>query len=243
MYEPIRLKLENLCITFEIIDKYPWEYQALLEKIAGYLEDGLFWSEVENGILFHDITPVHSNKQNHHFRTSSVSDELKYVAICWQNCLKNFDQLIPAFKIKVEDAEWKLSIVYPTTLKHYNSVITEESMCKTDGNIAVEKSKDVFDENESGLIITEDNQTDNSMLKPLDCMKLQDMSQTLNLDDSCSIPTHFITSTPNLKAGKIKQIPLDIDFTIDEVEDDKDDDNIQVIIPATIYDVHTVIYR
>ena len=47
MYEPIRLKLENLCITFEIIDKYPWEYQALLEKIADYLEDGLFWIEVE----------------------------------------------------------------------------------------------------------------------------------------------------------------------------------------------------
>ena len=40
MYEPIRLKLENSCITFEIIDKYPWEYQALLEKIPDYLEDG-----------------------------------------------------------------------------------------------------------------------------------------------------------------------------------------------------------
>ena len=38
MYEPIKLKLENLRITFEIIDKYPWEYQALLEKIADYLK-------------------------------------------------------------------------------------------------------------------------------------------------------------------------------------------------------------
>ena len=61
------------------------------------------------------------------------------------------------------------------------------------------------------------------------------------MDDLCNISTHFITSTPNLKAGKIKQIPLDIDFTIDEVEDDKDDENIQVIIPATINDVHTII--
>ena len=43
-------------------------------------------------------------------------------------------------------------------------------------------------------------------------MKLQDTSQTSDIDDSCSIPTYFITSTPNLKAGKIKQIPLDIDF-------------------------------
>ena len=91
-----------MCITFEIIDKYPWEYQALLEQIADYLDDGLFWSEVENGVLFHDITLVHSNKQIHHFRTSTVSDELKYVAICWQNCLKNFDQLIHAFKIQME---------------------------------------------------------------------------------------------------------------------------------------------
>ena len=68
-------------------------------------------------------------------------------------------------------------------------------------------------------------------------MKLQDtpQSSSSNIDDSCSISTHFITSTPNLKAG-IKQMPLDIDFTIDEVEDDKDDDNIQVI-----NDVHTKI--
>ena len=68
-------------------------------------------------------------------------------------------------------------------------------------------------------------------------MKLQD---TLNTDDSC-ITSHFITSTPNLKAAKMKEIPLDIDFTIDDVEDDKDDDNIQVIIPATINDIHTEI--
>ena len=61
------------------------------------------------------------------------------------------------------------------------------------------------------------------------------------MDDSCSISTHFITSTPNLKAEKIKKIPLDIDFTIDEVEDDKEDDNIQVIIPATINDIRTEI--
>ena len=78
-------------------------------------------------------------------------------------------------------------------------------------------------------MITEDNKTGNSTLKPLGYMKLQDMSETLNMDDSCSISTHFITSTPNLKAGKIKQIPLPIDFTIDEVEDDEEDDNIQVL--------------
>ena len=120
-------------------------------------------------------------------------------------------------------------------------MITEESIYNTDGIITVEKSKDMFDENESSLMITEDNTTGNSMLKPLGCMKLQDTSETLNMDDSCSILTHFITSTPNLKAGKIKQIPLHIDFTIDEVEDDKEDDNIQVIIPATINDVHTEI--
>ena len=240
MYEPIKLKLENLCITFEIIDKYPWEYQALLEKTADYLEDGLFWSEVENGVLFNAITPVDSDKKIHHFRRYTVCDELQYVAICWQNCLKNFDQLIPAFKMKVEDVECNLSIVYPRTLKHYNSVITVESIHNTVDTGEI--TKDMFDETESSLMITEDNQTGNYMLKPLVYMKLQDtpQSSSSNIDDSCSISTHFITSTPNLKAG-IKQIPLDIDFTIDEVEDDKDDDNIQVIIPATINDVHTEI--
>ena len=90
MYEPIKLKLENSCITFEIIDKYPWEYQALLENIADYLEDGLFWIGVENGVLFNDITPIDSDKKIHHFRRYTVCDELQYVAICWLNCLKNF---------------------------------------------------------------------------------------------------------------------------------------------------------
>ena len=84
---------------------------------------------------------------------------------------EDFDQLIPAFKIKIEDVECNLSIVYPRTLKHYNSVITEESIHNTDGNITGEKTKDMFDESESCLMITEDNQTGNSMLKPLGYMK------------------------------------------------------------------------
>ena len=100
-------------------------------------------------------------------RRYTVSDELKYVEICWQNYLKDFDQLIPAVKIKVEDVECNLDILYPRTLKHYNSVITEESIHTTDGNITGEKTKDIFDETESSLMITEDNQTGNSMLKHL----------------------------------------------------------------------------
>ena len=131
---------------------------------------------MENGVLFNDITPVDSDKKIYHFRRHTVCDELQYVAICWKNCLKNFDKLIPAFKINVEDVECNHSIVYPRTLKHYNSVITVESIHNTVDTGEI--TKDMFDETESSLMITEDNQTGNSMLKPLVYMKLQDTPQS-----------------------------------------------------------------
>ena len=69
MYKPIELKLKNSCRNFEILEKYPWEYQAMLEKIADFLVDDLYWNEEEYGVQFHDVTSVHSDKRVSHFRS------------------------------------------------------------------------------------------------------------------------------------------------------------------------------
>ena len=129
MYKPISLKLQNSFVSFKIIEKYPWEYQALLEKIADFLvEDGLFWTELEHGVQFNDITAVDSKKAVHHFRSYSLSQELSFVEECWHNsCLKNPDKLIPACKVKIEDDEGIPSIRILKTLKYFAATILENS--------------------------------------------------------------------------------------------------------------------
>ena len=104
MYEKMEMDLTNSFISFEIIKKYPWEYQAFLEKIADFLVEGVYWTELINGIQFNDIKEIELKKKVHHFRSYSVCSELDYVQSCWENsCLQNPDKLIPAFKVKIED--------------------------------------------------------------------------------------------------------------------------------------------
>ena len=99
LYKPIESKLQNSCINFEIIEKYLWEYQPMLEKIADFLVDDSCWSEVEYGVQFNDVISVQPDKRVSHFRSSSVIDELKSVEDCWKNvCLRDVDKLIPAYK-------------------------------------------------------------------------------------------------------------------------------------------------
>ena len=120
MYKPIELKLKNSCINFEIIKIYPWEYQAMLEKIADFLVDGLYWSGEEYGVQFHDVTSVHSDKRVSHFRSSSVIYELKYVENCWEDvCLRDANKLIPAYKLKVDNIDGTISIKYLNTLNYF----------------------------------------------------------------------------------------------------------------------------
>ena len=61
MYKNICAGVKNSIVSFEIIEKYSWEYQALLEKIADYLKAGVFWKEIEDGIEFMDVDEVESS--------------------------------------------------------------------------------------------------------------------------------------------------------------------------------------
>ena len=55
MHNPIKQKLQSSLISFEWIEKYPWDYQALLEQLADYLlenSDSKWWTETEKGTLY-----------------------------------------------------------------------------------------------------------------------------------------------------------------------------------------------
>ena len=125
MHKPIELKLQNSCINFEIIGKYPWEYQAMLEKIADFLVDDLCWSEEEYGVQFPDVISVHPDKRVTHFRSSSVIAELKSVEGCWENvCLRDANKLIPAYKLKVDYIGGTITIKYLKTLNYFSAMKT-----------------------------------------------------------------------------------------------------------------------
>ena len=171
LYKPISLKLENSVVSFQIIETYPWEYQALLEKIADFLQEGNFWKETDVGVQFNDMISVNSKKSVHHFRSSDVCNELKIVQDCWTNvCQENADSLIPAFKIKIEDEVGGISIRYLKTLTHFSANISDENIIE------------------------------NSVLQPINDMhRIEDISlenASLSRIESTNIFPRFINSTP-----------------------------------------------
>ena len=84
LYTPIKQKLKNSFISFETIERYPYDYQALLESIADYLyHHQLFWKETDSGIEFYDITAPHPlDKPVYHFRSFTVITEQQFVSDC-----------------------------------------------------------------------------------------------------------------------------------------------------------------
>ena len=100
-------------------------FQSHLERIADYLlEEKVFWKETPEGITFFDVTPVQSSMHLHHFRSSTIASEVKYVKRCWVRCLED-SSLIPAYRITVEDELENISIIKPSTL---NSPPSESSI-------------------------------------------------------------------------------------------------------------------
>ena len=123
LYKPIKLKLQNSFISFELMKTYPWQYQAVLEKNGDFLVFENCWIEVAGGVEFYDVTLMHSpNKSPHHFRSFSGESEMAYVRDCWNICLKDAHRLIPACKIKIEtenEGHTKIEVIELKTLQYF----------------------------------------------------------------------------------------------------------------------------
>ena len=125
LYKNITPKLNNTLISFKWIKEYPFEYQCLLERQADYLlEKNVWWTESNTGVEFRDKhAPNDSKLFLHHYRSSTVKDEITRVKECWDICLQNKHELIPAYKIKVYDiTDTTYELVILKTLHHFQKV-------------------------------------------------------------------------------------------------------------------------
>ena len=121
------LDIQRTTIPFEIIEKYPNEYQSHLERIADFLlyqqttaSRPIFWKETNEGVMFNDnYMNDYSLKPTSHFRSISPSDKLSFVAHCWTICLKFPNSYIPAFKIKTEENDGTFKKAQLSTLEYF----------------------------------------------------------------------------------------------------------------------------
>lgn len=80
-----------------ILQKYPREWQAHLERISDFLSysgpERSWWEYDGENIVFHDSGTDHPDTRPegpllHHFRSSSIRKEETYLESCWSKCLE-----------------------------------------------------------------------------------------------------------------------------------------------------------
>ena len=175
LYKNIIINLNNNIISFTWIKEYPWEYQYLLERQADYLVEGnIWWEETESGVEFKDRNKSNDSKLYvHHFRSSTIKEEVNHVKQCWKICLQNKHDIIPAYKIKVYDAtDTTYEIITLKTLNHFQKV----HISMTDNN-----SLNEYMPNDN---TTSNESTDNITLSP--------SSQPVDLQNVSDIPKNTI---------------------------------------------------
>ena len=111
LYDPLKKVQQNTVISFSFLNRYRCDYQALLESIADCLIEGQdsWWRETEKGIEFFYCKNKNIQKSIHHFRSTAMKKEEKWVQDCWLLCLDDKHSLIPGFKIYVDKREEELN--------------------------------------------------------------------------------------------------------------------------------------
>ena len=80
IYHPIKESFSNTIIPFDWIEIYAFQYQSMLNRIADYLlNEKKWWEENTNGVVFYDIDNNEHEKIIHHFRSSTLKEESKYL--------------------------------------------------------------------------------------------------------------------------------------------------------------------
>ena len=72
------------------MEKCAFQYQSMLKRIADYLlNEKIWWEENTNEVVFYDIDNNYHEKTNHHFRSSTLKEENKYLDKSWEQCLQD----------------------------------------------------------------------------------------------------------------------------------------------------------
>ena len=80
----------NTIIPLHHIMNHPSQWEAFLKfMIPDFVqEEGVWWKEIEQGIIFNDLINEKTTLKPHHFRSSTMVQVENYLATKWELCLK-----------------------------------------------------------------------------------------------------------------------------------------------------------
>ena len=121
-------KAKNSIIPHRIVVKYPFAYQAHLERISDFLlcGEGAWWRHTVSGIEFFDINTPDEDPRGaetlpplHHFRSHTLKSESTYLQDEWKKCLSSAAGVkIPHQAIRVFDERGNLDHIINTGFLH-----------------------------------------------------------------------------------------------------------------------------
>ena len=183
----------NTIIPHKLIQKHQRSWQAHLEKVSDYLliGKGAWWIERENGdIEFQDgeqCPDFHPEGPSlHHYRSSNLKDEEKYLQECWKKCL-HLQVSIPARVLHIEDEEGNMKIIRMPTYDTGSVAIVEvqaENESGVDCNFTNEEEVAPAEENIVSFQLAPDSMAN----LPLD--EVDDHMQVVEAAE-CSSDAHF----------------------------------------------------
>ena len=174
----------------------------MLKRIADYLlNEKRWWEENTNGIVFYVIDNNDQEKTIHHFRSSTLKAESKYLDKSWEQCLQDMHNKIPAFKIKVYNGDTS-EIIYLKTLRHFAD------------EVPLKENKPVYTNDTANVSLTPMDSTPNFNIDNISEMNVS----STHINDTCSIPSVAdsistpATGTPsqsnNILVNKISSTPV-----------------------------------
>ena len=121
LYSPLKVKRTETKFSYKWIEKNKHTYQAHLEHISDFLvEERVYWKESMDGIVFHDLSFIPSQKKKHNFRSWTLHKEYFYLKYCWDIiCIPQSDKLIPTCSVKIEDEKENISIKQINSLNYF----------------------------------------------------------------------------------------------------------------------------
>ena len=142
-----------------------------MKGIAEYLLNEKKWGEENiNEVAFYYIDNNDNEKITHHFRSSTLKEESKYLDKRWEQCLQDMYNKIPAFKIKVYNSDAS-EITYLKTLKHFGN------------EVPLTENKPVYKNDTENVPLTSMNTISNFIINNISEI---DISSS-HINDTCSI--------------------------------------------------------
>ena len=159
-------KAENSIIPHRILLKYPYAYQAHLERISDFLlcGEGAWWRHTVSGIEFFDVNTPDEDPRGaetlpplHHFHSHTLKSESTYLQDEWKKCLSSAAAVkIPHQAIRVFDERGNLDHIINTGFLQDDDDDDDDDDSHNDKHDHVEQGSKNYAEDGSQLDYDED---------------------------------------------------------------------------------------